>query len=176
MRKFARAIAAAAMLVATGLAASPAQAVSIGDTEGCTPGYWKVRVHHDSWQEAKPTTLFVDAFRSQSNKDLASPMAPVGFISADLTMLDALNARGGAGIDGARQILARAAAAAWLNAAYDDDDGHLLYPWRRWGASLGDRPSLVPAVVAALSGSDREAMIELAAMLDADNNLGCPLS
>jgi len=58
-----------------------------------------------------------------------------------------------AGVDGAA-----------LNAA------HPSVAYRR---SLG---AVISDVDAALAGSDRDAMLPLAAALDADNNLGCPLS
>lgn len=174
MRSVARALV-TALLVAAGVGLSPtAHAVSIGDTEGCTPGYWKVEQHWDSWQEATPTTSFVHAFR-MAEDPASADMTPVGYITSSLTMVEALNGKGGSTLDGARQILARAAAAAWLNAAYDDGD-QLAFPWRRWAAGLDGRPALVPTVVAALSGTDRQAMLDLAAQLDEDNNLGCPLS
>lgn len=151
--------------VAVALVATPAQATNSGTTEGCTPGYWKQSQHFDSWQEAQPTQKFVTKFS----------MEPVGFVSADLTMLQALQGGGGSGLDGARKILARAAAAAWLNAAYDQGD-HLAYPWRRQAVGEEGRPPLVETVRSALQGSDRDAMLSLAAQLDADNNLGCPLN
>jgi len=51
-----------------------------------------------------------------------------------------------------------------------------LSPWRRYDAGLDGRQPLVPTVRAALNGTDRQVMIDLAAALDKDNNLGCPLS
>ena len=81
--------------------------------EGCTPGYWKT--HTDNWQETTPGTpfgtLYVDA---RANV-------------AGVTLLEALQGGGGPGADGAATILARAATAAWLNAAHEG----LGYPWRR---------------------------------------------
>lgn len=163
-----------AVALAVTLGAAPAQAVTGGNTEGCTPGYWKVQQHHDSWQEASHDTAFVQAFRAGPSEASAA-MTPVGFVTSDLTMLEALNAKGGSGLDGARQILVRAATAAWLNAAYDEGD-HLQFPWRRWAGGFDGEPPLVPTVVAALSGTDRSAMLALARELDQDNNLGCPLN
>jgi len=154
--------------------AAPAHAEVIGTTEGCTPGYWKVKQHHDSWQEAKPSTPFVKAFRTANQG--GSPMAPVGAITGSLTMVQALNLKGGSGVAGAQQILARAAVAAYLNASYDSGDGtHLQFPWRRWNTGAEGRPALVAAVVTALSSGNRAKMLDLAARLDRDNNLGCPL-
>jgi hypothetical protein len=68
-----------------------------------------------------------------------------------MTLLQALQSKGGSATEGAAQIVARAAVAAWLNAAYDDE-GHLQVPWRRHDAAVGKPP------------------------LDIANNLGCPLS
>lgn len=148
------AIAAVAPLVLT---APPAHAVEIG-YEGCTPGYWKN--HTDNWQEAQPSHLYGSRF--------TSARANV----AGLTLEQALAGGGGPGADGAALILARASTAAWLNAAHEG----LGYPWRRTGVSLDGRPSLVPAVNAAFASGSRAEMLALASRLDADNNLGCPLS
>lgn len=145
------------LLAALLVAAPSAHSVGVG-MEGCTPGYWKT--HTDNWQEASPTDLvssiYVDA---RANV-------------ADWTLLQALDGSGGPGADGAAQILARAAVAAWLNAAHDD----LGYPWQRYSGGLDGRPALVRTVNAAFRSGDRETMLALAARLDADNNLGCPLS
>jgi hypothetical protein len=134
-----------------------ASATNIG-YEGCTPGYWKN--HTDNWQEMKTDRLYGVVY--------SSARANV----AGLTFLQALQAKGGPGLDGAAQILARASAAAYLNAAHEG----LGYPWRRSKTGLDDRPSLVATVNAAFDSGDREAMLALASRLDADNNLGCPLS
>lgn len=145
-----------------------AQATIAGDTQGCTPGYWKQSQHFDSWQEASPSSLFTTKFK-------------IGTPTVDplngLTFLQALQGGGGPDLVGARKILARAATAAWLNAAYDAPDGSaMFFPWRRATASAFGRPALVPTVRAAITGTDRAAMLSLAAWLDADNNLGCPLN
>jgi hypothetical protein len=144
-----------------------AHAVAEGETQGCTPGYWKNFRHFDSWQEAQPTSLFTTKF------EIATPTVdPLN----GLTFIQALQGGGGDDLVGARKILARAATAAYLNAAYDAPDGSaMFYPWRRYSANLG-RPALVPTVAAVITGTDRGAMLELAAWLDADNNLGCPLN
>ncbi|QCC78503.1 hypothetical protein [Nocardioides daphniae] len=73
---------------------------------------------------------------------------------------------------GAELILARAAAAAYLNAAHEG----LGYPWRRWETGLDGRGPLIATVRAALASGDRATILDLASRLDADNNLGCPLS
>jgi hypothetical protein len=157
MRKIIVAIAMALAALTTFAATPTASAVEIG-YEGCTPGYWKN--HTDNWEEAKTTTLFGDRFTS----------ATAGV--AGLTFLQALQARGGAGVDGAAQILARASTAAYLNAAHEG----LGYPWRRAKVGLDGRPPLVDTVNAAYASGNRDVMLALASRLDADNNLGCPLN
>jgi hypothetical protein len=149
--------------------AGAASAHLAGNTQGCTPGYWKQQQHFDSWQEgAKPTDLFTRRFEIS---------APVPSVLDGLTFEGALQGGGGKGLDGARLILARAATAAWLNAAYDAPDGSAMYfPWRRYGKGYDGEPPLVSTVRDAITGSSREAMLDLASRLDAANNLGCPLS
>ena len=157
-----------AAVLTLGLVAPPATAVNAGTTEGCTPGYWKVPQHHDSWQEARPTSPLITRF---------SAAAAYSNIS-DMTMVQALGGGGGSGADGAARILARAAVAAWLNAAYDDPAGGeaMQYPWRRAADGKEGRPPLVTTVNSALASGDRATMLELAGWLDRDNNLGCPLN
>lgn len=167
----ARPLLAAAVFTMGAVVAVPlAQADMAGNSQGCTPGYWKQSQHFDSWQDVSPETPFGGTF------GLSGVLAG---LPKDLTMLDALNLGGGKGLEGARQILARAATAAYLNAAYDSQEGEpdaLLFPWRRWDTGVNGEAPLLSAVEAALSGTDREAMLRLAAQLDAANNLGCPLS
>jgi len=138
-------------------AAGPASAVEIGH-EGCTPGYWKN--HTEDWQEARPGTLFSDRFNAGTSGVLVG-----------VTFQQALSGGGGSGVAGAERILARAATAAYLNAAHEG----LGYPWRRHTQGLDGRQALVPTVQSALLSGDRQTILALAARLDADNNLGCPL-
>lgn len=135
----------------------PAHATEIG-YEGCTPGYWKN--HTSNWQEMKTDRQFGVVYTS----------APASV--AGLTFLEALRTKGGSGAGGAAQILARAAAAAYLNAAHEG----LGYPWRRLNGGKDDRAPLVATVNEAFASGDRASMLALAERLDADNNLGCPLS
>jgi hypothetical protein len=159
-------LALSAAVASVAFAAPAATATTGGSTEGCTPGYWKVKQHHDSWQEAQP------------GQKLTSKYAQASLYSStkDMTLLQALQGGGGGGLDGAAKILARAATAAWLNAAYDDGSGHLAFPWRRATASDWGRPALVETVNAAFASKNRDTMVALASRLDADNNLGCPLN
>lgn len=62
----------------------------------------------------------------------------------------------------------RAAVAAWLNAANEG----LGFPMRRWS----DPGNIVPSVNMAIASGDRATMLDLAAILDDANNLGCPLN
>jgi hypothetical protein len=159
MKKLIAAIVTALTVGLLGVASSsPASAVAIGE-EGCTPGYWKN--HKDNWQEAKTTTLFSNRFSDGTTGALDG-----------LTFLEALKGGGGPGVAGAELILARAATAAYLNAAHEG----VGYPWRRNATGLDGRPPLVDTVVAALESGDRATMLALAERLDADNNLGCPLN
>lgn len=157
MRKIIVAIAMALAALTTFVAAPSANAVEIG-YEGCTPGYWKN--HTDNWEEATPTKPYATAF-VQARGNVAG-----------LTFLQALQAKGGPGLDGAAQILARASTAAYLNAAHEG----LGYPWRRLTDGKDDRPPLIATVNAAYASGDRATMLALASRLDADNNLGCPLN
>lgn len=152
-----------------GLSAAPADATEIGH-EGCTPGYWKT--HTDSWLETEggnpiPTTAL---FSTKFYPGQTGPM-PTGALTGK-TFLQALQGGGGPGVAGAELILGRAATAAYLNAANEG----LGYPWRRSGPGLDGRPALLPTVRDAINSRDRDTMLDLAARLDADNNLGCPLS
>lgn len=75
-------------------------------------------------------------------------------------------------MSGAELILARAATAAFLNAAHEG----VGFPWRRFSTGLDGRPPLVETVVAALESGNRTDILALATRLDIDNNLGCPLN
>jgi hypothetical protein len=157
------------LAVAAGLSAAllgltgTAGATNIGE-EGCTPGYWKN--HTEDWEEspgvpsASPSTLFSGIFNAGTSGALSG-----------LTFEQALQGGGGPGVAGAELILARAATAAYLNAAHEG----VGYPWRRNAPGLGDRGPLVATVRAALLSGDRATILALAQRLDDDNNLGCPL-
>jgi hypothetical protein len=157
MRTVARLLIGAFFMSISVFGATAAHATNIGH-EGCTPGYWKT--HETNWQETKPTVLF-GALYVDARANVAG-----------LTLDQALQGGGGPGADGAATILARAATAAWLNAAHEG----VGYPWRRTSNGLDGRPPLVPTVNAAFATGDRATMLALATRLDNDNNLGCPLS
>ena len=158
MRRVAAALALGMVATLGAVTAPAANATEIGN-QGCTPGYWKT--HTDNWQEAKPTTLFASRYSAGTSGVLVG-----------LTFKDTLQGGGGPGAAGAELILARAATAAYLNAAHEG----LGYPWRRNATGLDGRPPLVDTVNAALASGDRDTMLALATRLDNDNNLGCPLN
>ena len=149
------ALAALAVTTAAGvLAVGPAGATNIGE-EGCTPGFWKN--HTSQWEEHRPTTLLQRQF------DIPDELAEF----REVTFLQALKLQGGRGVDGAAEILFRAAVAAFLNAAHEG----VGYPYRRYNEPF----SIQAKVNAALASGDRETMLDLAKVLDTANNLGCPL-
>ena len=118
--------------------------------EGCTPGYWKN--HLDSWV---PT--------GYAPGDLVSSVF-TGTLFGTATLHQALSFGGGPGVAGAQQILLRAAVAGLLNASHPDV------------AYTTSATDLIDAVNAAIASGDRDTMLALAADIDADNNLGCPLN
>jgi hypothetical protein len=131
----------------------PGEPEPAGD-EGCTPGYWKN--HTDSWAG----TGYTPGQTAGSVFSGASSFPSL----ASKTLLQTLQGGGGSGAEGAARILLRAAVAALLNA------GHAGVDYAQTTAEI------LADVNAALSSGDRNTMLDLAAELDSDNNLGCPLS
>jgi hypothetical protein len=148
----------AGIIVPTAFVASSVSATNIGE-EGCTPGYWKN--HTENWFEdigdPIPTT-----------KTLQGAGYVTSSVPGSDTLLAALSYPGGPGASGAERILLRVAAAAWLNAAHEG----VGYPYRR----NTDPFNIVQSVNAAIASGNRATMITLAGVLDAANNLGCPLN
>lgn len=160
--KIPKSIAAIALVGATIAAGSPAGADAGGTTEGCTPGFWKNHTNH--WLETPteaiaPDTLLKDVFYN----------VPQQF--REITMLEALSLKGGGGIEGATRTLYRHATASYLNAANED----LAHPIRRYSVGENGEEPLLRAVRIATDSQDRDAILAVAAELDAANNLGCPL-
>jgi hypothetical protein len=121
--------------------------------EGCTPGYWKN--HTSAWAGTGYS----------AGQTAGSVFSLGGFPSlANRTLLQTLQGGGGSGTLGAARILLRAAVAALLNAAHAGVD----YP--------RTTTEIIADVNAALASNNRSTMLELAAELDGDNNLGCPLN
>lgn len=137
---------------------TPVSASVYGD-EGCTPGYWKN--HTEDWLETP------DGAVSYETTEIFGDIFGVDY---DVTLLDALQGGGGNNLAGSKKILARAATAALLNAAHDG----LGYPLSRYFAT-DDGDALFVAVQDVWDTGDRDAILDLAADLDAMNNLGCPL-
>jgi hypothetical protein len=122
--------------------------------QGCTPGYWKN--HTDSW----PPTGYSPAQKIDTAFANVNTYYPT---LGNATLLDALSFDGGSGGAGAAEILLRAAVAAVLNASHPQ----VSYP--------GTAANVISGVNNALLQT-RDPMLALAAQLDADNNLGCPLN
>lgn len=134
---------------------APAAATTIGDDEGCTPGFWKN--HVEDWEEYSPDDLFGDVFGVEYDKEF----------------IDALQGGGGKGIAGAQKILARAATAALLNAAHES----LGYPLRRhpYWSDGEHHDGIFIWVQDAWASGKRRKMLRLASWLDDINNMHCPL-
>jgi hypothetical protein len=119
--------------------------------EGCTPGFWKQPQHFDSWPDGIDPLTFT--------------LADAGFVGTgnqDTTLLAALSFQGGPTLQDAKNILMRAAAAAYLNSIAVD------YPL--------STAEVVSMVNDALASGDRATILALAGVLDANNNGagGCP--
>ena len=120
--------------------------------QGCTPGFWKQSQHFDSWVGFTPGQKLSTVFT------FPTQLASFG----NETFLQALQGGGGTGLDGAVEILLRAAAAALLNA------NSVSFPL--------SKTTIISQVNMALASLDRDTILALASTLDSDNNLGCPLS
>ncbi len=139
-------------------------------TQGCTPGFWKVPQHWDSWPS--PWTPN-GALSLMFSGVLAPPYATYTVTFSDgstvqmggATQVQALNFQGGSTVPGKAEILLRAAVAAVLNA----DSPDILYPLTS--------SQVIKQVNAALASQDPTIIINLAGLLDGDNNGpgGCPL-
>jgi hypothetical protein len=129
--------------------------VIVRGAEGCTPGYWKVAQHLDSWVP----TGYAPSQTLESVFDV-----PDSYGLDNYTLRQALGFKGGSSISGAAQILLRAGVAALLNAAHPDVDYAL------------STAEVIAQVNAALASGDRATILSLAADLDAANNSDCPLN
>jgi len=122
---------------------------------GLTPGFWKNRgLREDLWPSPyDPTDPLSDYFVD----------GPAGID----TLLDALRAKGGDDVEGAKRILARAAVAALLNYAYFELPGV-------YGQYKYTDTEIIGLVNSAFASEDRDTMISLAEELDEQNNMGVP--
>jgi hypothetical protein len=121
--------------------------------EGCTPGFWKN--HLDQWASTGLSP-------SQTVEDIFD--VPDAFGLDGMTLLAALSAPGGPTLAETARVLLHHAVAALLNASHPGVD----YP--------RTPESIIADVNAALASGSRSTMLSLKNMLDADNNLGCPLN
>lgn len=119
---------------------------------GCTPGYWKN--HPEAWVGYSTDDTLREVFGLGDQFTTVLP---------DDTLIEALNYRGGSRVEGAAQILMRAATAALLNEDKFGDD----YP------PYTTEQELINAVMSALNSNNRATMIELAEALDYRNNGNC---
>ena len=146
-RGFVASLVLSGLMIAT--ASLSALATGVGN-QGCTPGYWKN--HTSNWPVAgvtKPTeTDTISASQTVGSIYVNAPSQ----LSSN-TLLQALQYQGGSTVLAAKQILLRAAVAAFLNAA----DDRMGYPLQRGGAN-----GIVAQVNAALASSDRYAILALA--------------
>jgi hypothetical protein len=146
---------------------------------GCTPGYWRQEQHFGNW-----ATPYSPVHTEGDDTDIETvggmfSSASAGF--ADDGLVEGLMYRGGDGVNGATEILLRAAVAGVLNMANsevngyykvaidDDDDGDVDF-------TIDDAQGLIDAVNAALDSGDRDTMLTLAGFIDEANNHYCPLA
>jgi hypothetical protein len=130
--------------------------------QGCTPGYWKVKQHWDSWVGTGYTTtqllntvFVIPASYTVKNKAMGS-----------YSMVDGLSFQGGSTLSGKAEILVRAAVAAVLNAGKTN----VAYP--------ATKSQIITAVNSALASANATTITNLATLLDKANNGlgGCPLN
>lgn len=128
-----------------------------------TPGFWKN--HHSGSPSGHDAWQYTDFETGEFIIDIFDIPDCNGFLSElDVTLLDALNFGGGAGVSGAARILLRAAVASLLNASFHKPNGDNYFPY--------DSNSIIDLVNAALDSCDREAILDLADNLDMINNSG----
>ncbi len=113
--------------------------------QGCTPGFWKN--HLSAWVTFSPSQLVSSVFTN------TSPFS-------SLTLQQALSLQGGPGVDGAKQILLRAAVSALLNST------SVAYPL--------STAQVISQVDTALGSNNRDTILALATTLDGFNNGTCP--
>jgi hypothetical protein len=125
-----------------------------GGSQGCTPGYWKN--HPDSWNAT--------GYRTSQRVDSVFGSASVFSSLGTASLIDALSFKGGSSLEGAAGNLLRAAVAALLDASHPN----VAYPRTPAG--------VIAEVNTALASGSRDTLLSVAAALDRDNNLGCPLN
>ena len=113
---------------------------------GCTPGYWKN--HTEDWVGYAPSQLVSDVFSN------------AGSLGSG-TLLAALSAGGGSSLTAAKALLIHHAVAALLNSTHPDVD----YAFTT--------AQVIAWTSEALASSDRDAILSLKNLFDAENNRGC---
>jgi hypothetical protein len=126
-------------------------------SKGCTPGYWKQDQHFDSWPSGVTPSQYLKTYFSGT-----IPLSFGGKSLGNYTMLDGLKMKGGSGVDGAWQILMRAAVAAYLNSKMN-------FGYQYTTAQV------VSMVNTALASNNRDLIVITAGKLDLANNAGCTL-
>jgi hypothetical protein len=131
--------------------------------QGCTPGYWKVKQHWDSWTPTGYSTT--QAISSVFN--VPSSYVVNNQAMGSYSLVKGLSFQGGSTLSGKAEILLRAAIAGLLNTA----NGNVNYP----AYTTAD---LISAVNAALASANATTITDLATKIDNLNNSlgGCPLN
>ncbi len=130
--------------------------------QGCTPGFWKNPKHFSLWTGVTPGQSVGSVFSVPAT----FPDGSSGSTLASATLADGLAFQGGSDLNGAAQILLRAAIAGVLNA----NNPNVAY-------SL-TASQIISSVNSALASGDRNTILNLATQIDNANNgqAGCPLS
>ena len=121
--------------------------------EGCTPGYWKVEQHHDSWVGYSPNQTLESVFD-----------VPDSYGVDNVTLVAAMSFGGGPTTTDKAKLLLHHAVAALLNSTSPDVD----YPWLT--------ADVISETNDALASGNKAQMQTLKNVFDADNNAGCPLN
>jgi hypothetical protein len=162
-------------VVAFGVAAKPAGAT------GCTPGYFKNHtVYGQGFLLGSASNNFTaSVYFTHPTGTFDTSVFGGGTTYSGITLKAALSLQGGPGLDGATQILLRAAAAAYLNNLNLPEQGNTGSPLYV-GPSLytyGEPHGVLQTMVgAALASNDRATILALATQLDIFNNAGCILN
>ena len=128
--------------------------------QGCTPGYWKVSQHWDSWPAGYTPTQSIGTYFPA-----ASAYSLNGKSMSSYSLVQGLAFQGGSDLSGGAQILLRAGIAGLLNSASSFGGSYPL-----------TTSQLLSGVNAALASGNRATMVGVAATIDGYNNAGCPLS
>lgn len=128
--------------------------------KGCTPGYWKVSQHWDSWPAGYSPTQSIGTYFPAASAYSLNGSAMSGY-----SLVQGLAFQGGSDLSGGAQILLRAGIAGLLNSASSFGGSYPL-----------TTSQLLSGVNAALASGNRATMVGVAATIDGYNNAGCPLN